>query len=361
MDGNYSCSLCSQVAVQCCLCSTPRTYLCQTCVLPHTSSKRIYHPLLPASTPAYVTKDNLAEHDHIVTARGKLMGQLEVASSQLAAERNALDQVFTEVYNSQIQRLYEICAAVYADISGYYERLQTEVETFRRDLAAADQYVSEDTRKYIEASFHIPQSCTFLDAKEEINGRIQIAAANSSLATQNCLFDVASKWGTLHCSCSDCCECKAVLVCKQPPPLRPSLPASSLWTCPTCKYEYNLSQTCGKCGAKQQVPNMSAMPQASSVSIPNHCWVCPQCRYEYNMQNSCGRCGFPRPLAVAAPKLVAPTGLQTGTNPCWTCPSCNYGYNTANTCVKCGEIIKGPRKGPPRITRLPSRRRDFSV
>jgi len=132
------------------------------------------------------------------------------------------------------------------------------------------------------------------------------------------------------------------------PGLGTSQPASPYWTCPTCKYEYNLSQTCGKCGAKQQVPNMSAMPQASSVSSPNPCWVCPQCRYEYNMQNSCGRCQYQRAPAVAAPNPVAPTGLQTGTNLCWTCPSCNYGYNVAQTCTKCGlQLQAGTQTASP--------------
>ena len=68
----------------------------------------------------------------------QLREKLEGLSTQLSEEKRALDQAFKEVYSSQVQRLYEICSAVYMDISGYYDRLQIDVEAFKQLLGKLD-------------------------------------------------------------------------------------------------------------------------------------------------------------------------------------------------------------------------------
>jgi len=207
MEDNYSCSLCPQVAVRCCLCSTPRIYLCPTCVLQHTS-KGSSHPLVPIDTPAHVTKANLAEHDCRTTALKQVREKLEGLSTQISEEKRALDQVFNEVYNQQVQRLNEICSAVYMDIQQYYEKLQTDIETFKQELATAQQSpsMSEVVRMYVKNGFHVPQPCTFLDAYSQMTQRIQISEAGSRLCSENCLAGVISKWNKRMCDCSNCTD-----------------------------------------------------------------------------------------------------------------------------------------------------------
>lgn len=398
MEANFSCSLCSNLAVQCCLCSTPRTYLCQACTGLHTSSKRICHSLLPASTPTYVTQDNLTEHNRKTTALKKLGGQLEVACAQLIEERRALDQIFNEVYTQQVKRLYDACCTVHADISGYYERLQADAEAFKRDLVDAEQspYISSSTRNYIQAGFHVPPSCVFFDILGEMNRRIQVTAMDNQLTAQNCLLEVVSKWRGSPCSCVDCCEIKKILACSpqdpnlywhcqmcsyqsnlgvacdycgfsnKPQPIALARSASQhsdthpRWICPQCQYSYNFHDQCMICGY-QETSALAARAQSSAepynsfrrseslnpneiaqMSNTNLCWACPQCKYEYNIQSTCTRCHYAR--AVIAPVSASQVGLQHGTmkaNPNWTCLRCGYAVNTAKICYKCGSQPEG--------------------
>lgn len=323
MEENFDCSLCSRAAVQCCLCSTPRTYLCKACIPQHTTSKSICHSLMPVSTPAYVTKENLAEHNSRMTALGKLRGQLDVASAQLPAERRALDQVVQDFYKSQQQRLDEVIYAVYMDISRYYESLQIDIDTFKQDLYAADQspYVSEVARKYIETGFHAPQPSAFLEVMNEMNSRIQISALGDQLGAQNCLLDAISRWKSAPCTCSDCYEIKEALIGK--PPLSSSQDLS-YWCCPQCSYQYNYGMACQYCPFSYE----SASGQA--YASPTY-WKCTACKFEYNQALTCEQCGkYPDNGEMASASAIATP------NPCWTCSQCQYEYNLQNTtCIRC--------------------------
>lgn len=217
MEENYSCSLCPEVAVRCCLCSNPRTYLCPSCVLQHTN-KSGSHPLVPTNTPAYVTKDNHTEHDRRVTALKKLSGKLEGLSAQLAEERRALDQAFNDVYTQQQQHLYEVLSAVYVDINGYYERLHADLEAFKQDLTTAEKgvSVSQVTEKYVKFGIHIPEVHTFLDARSAMTQRLQISTGANNLEAENCLRKMMTKWNPRMCSCSDCAEFRDTAMAEWP-------------------------------------------------------------------------------------------------------------------------------------------------
>lgn len=341
--------LCSYPADQCCLCSTPRIYLCQACTGRHTSSTQACHSLLPASTPTYVTQDNLVEYNRKTTALKKLTEQLEIARARLSEERRALDQVFNEVYTQQVKRLYDACSAVYADICRYYERLQTDVDAFNQELSKAAQnpYISHITRMYIEAGFHVPPSCIFFDALEEMNSRIQVMAMDGYLNTQNCLLKVAGQWRSVPCRCPDCCEIKDVLACQSPSGSsqgcakgrswsqprhasvlqaevqRGAVQASPYSTCLNCGYEYNITEACVKCGLLLQgsmispqvdrfqpsgagehprfmgyrVPecsptsvSLSIEPPARHANPPIGHWKCRYCGDDYQFNSKCSKC-----------------------------------------------------------------------
>jgi len=321
MDGNYSCSLCPQVAVQCCLCSTSRTYLCQTCVLPHTSSKIVYHPLVPVSTPAYVTKDNLAEYDRRMTALGKVRGQLEAVSAQLTAERSGLDQAFNDIYNQQTQRLYQVCSDIYADINAYYVRIQVDIEAFKQEINKTEQSqnVTDVARKYVEVGLHLVQPIAFLDIRGEMSRRIQVTATGDNLGVQDCLMTAFRQWKTAPCSCSDCCEIKAAL-----------LGTYQYWSCQMCGLYQNWATNCYQCRASNPAKMRSFSP---SIGANIH-WQCQNCKnLQSNIQKSCAQCGCARPPFVGVP---APTGLQReALLPNWICTNCNYTNCRLNVCEKC--------------------------
>jgi len=293
MEGNYSCSFCPQVAVRCCLCSSPRTYLCKDCVLHHTS-KSSSHPLVPIDTPPYVTKENLVSYDRRATALKQLKEQLEGLNTQLTQEKRALDQVFEEVYNSQAQRLYEICSAVYMDISGYYDRLQSEVETFKQGLESAS--VSQVLRKYVENGFHIPQPCAFLDARSQMTQRIQISEAGSPLCSENCLVGAIRIWNKRVCSCSNCEELKRVAL------------AECLYCGQTarqclCNQPKGPGPQPAQADAPMQVDSGDAYYGASPSGASEAPWRCQNCGQENSAQvarcqscqwvpvTKCGLCG----------------------------------------------------------------------
>ena len=336
MDGNYSCSLCPQVAVQCCLCSTSRTYLCQTCVQPHTSSKRVYHPLVPVSTPASVTKDNLAEYDRRMTALGKLRGQLEAVSAQLTAERSGLDQAFNDIYNQQTQRLYQVCFDIYADINAYYVRIHADIEVFKQEINKTEQSqnVTDVARKYIEVGLHLVQPIAFLDIRGEMSRRIQVTATGDNLRVQDCLMTAFRLWKTAPCSCSDCSEIKTAL-----------LGTNQYWSCQMCGLHQNWATNCYQCRASNPAKMRSF--SRSGYSLPNAYPTIPQC-------STCGvDCGGRCTSQRAQPSNSAsftPVNVQSPINTTPNTHNPAQGYNPQpapmtltryRKCRYCGDNFQG--------------------
>lgn len=278
MDGNFCCSLCPQQAVQCCLCSPRRTYLCRDCIQEHTSSKSTYHPLLPTSTPAFVTAANAAQYSQKVTTLRKLGRELEAVHTHLAQERGMLNQVFTDVYNQQARQLHKACSAVIEDTARYYDRLRSEIETFKQELVKAEQDfpVSEVTWKYVEGGFHVPRSGMLLDAASEMNKRIQVSIAAGHLSLGHCLLELVNREEACRGNCSNCREVKAALS----PMQSLSIPqASAFRTCPNCGYSNSLSDhKCQFCNYQPGRPLASTWKCRYCAKVqeePNtYCVVC---------------------------------------------------------------------------------------
>ena len=137
--------------------------------------------------------------------------------------------------------------------------------------------------------------------------------------------------------------------------------ASPYQICSACKFEYNMTPTCCKCGFNSQ-----------TVPTPaNSGWTCSVCKYEFNLQPACEYCGSSRfgletcsqqPLVPAAlstqeqcpsyseaqtasavpdqqPQFCSSPPQENFVDPssCWPCAVCNYQFNKVGTlsCSNC--------------------------
>lgn len=212
-QGNFSCSLCPQVATCCCLCSPTRTYLCSECISKHTE-RSTHHPIVSVTIPVYVTKTNLEAYFKGATALKKVTGELETLASQLAAERERLDLTFASFYSQLKQRLYEACSAVYLDIARDYEALEQDINSFKCELSQMEvgHPVSERLRKYVERGFHLPQEYNWPNIGGAFSGQVSIAVkSKQSLPTSSSLESMVTKWNLRICDCSNCLDIRQIL------------------------------------------------------------------------------------------------------------------------------------------------------
>ena len=296
MEMNFTCSLCRREAEQCCLCSPLRVYLCTDCISKHTSSQQVCHSIVPAATSPSVTPGNVGEYNRRHAVLNPLKLHLETVSAQLQQERSELKRIYTEVYDIQLQQLYEIMAATYRDISEYYDRLQTEIDTFKKEVTQAMQYVpvSAKTWKYVEKGLHLPQSCVFLDLQEEFTARVQVLSTGRPLP-KSALSTWISRCTPCACVCRECTEVMKTLLWQSKLTLCPacsqSLPSSGIcdycttltyskaeakhWSCRYCGEAKQTETVCTTCGHAQDDVKWSCFgcgeTNSGQLSICNSC------------------------------------------------------------------------------------------
>lgn len=147
--------------------------------------------------------------------------------------------------------------------------------------------------------------------------------------------------------------------------------SSQVWTCPKCRYEYNMQAhaNCQKCNTAKPNSGQSSEFQPQVAARPSTCqtcyqpvtacicraqfqslpvntsalrlaqaeqsvqvWTCAQCRYEYNLQETmmCLKCRAAKPGTGQG-------GMQGQQSQTWTCVHCSNSYNPreASECCYC--------------------------
>ena len=97
------------------------------------------------------------------------------------------------------------------------------------------------------------------------------------------------------------CEPCSAQLCAPSLPLLPLLgEVPKQWTCECGVFFYNSEDMCGDCGRirweavgemKEEEVYQRKIPGNEEGMLPNPYWKCGNCRYEYNMSEVCGKCG----------------------------------------------------------------------
>ena len=347
MEGNFSCSLCSAVAVHCCLCASPRVYLCQGCTGVHTAEKGICHPVVPAAIPSFITAENLPHYTRKVTAIRSLTASLTSLRTWLLQEKSRLEDVFREVWKEEMRKLEATLVEVYRDIGEYYDRLEREIEEFKQDLLKAEQEetVSELVEIYVERGFHIPEPCVFLDIKEKFR-LVSITKTEAQPLTENSLLawlspslcacpdctslQAALHWSHLPLTCENCglkspCTCVKCSLCTQ------YLPSTG--KCYNCNIQYDWK--CRYCGMVNSNTDTCCRVCCNKLDMEDwKCFGCGKCNPE--QQEMCVYCQSSKELGLY---LVNRGGVEVAEDmKMWRCKQCKQLNNLFfPCCIHCGQ------------------------
>lgn len=298
MQRNFSCSICSEEAVYCCLCLPVRSYLCPVCLPLHMAKACGVHPLAPATIPPYVDQTNLGDYFRKAACLSKLKESVDVVSAFLVEEHSRLYESYNAFHTLVAKRLYN----AYLEIDEHYNKLENELQEIKRDLANVEEghEVSPQVKQYLERGIH--QSGSFVDIERTLS---------QTLTGDGCRLNQRSEQ---RCECADCWEVRTVLL--------------GSWTCACRCLNSGEMRVCAECGAEKE----TRLGNCESST-------CSKCRF---MGNSKGN-------SLCLDCLVVTTSCSTPIGDTWTCVRCGCcNSSLVANCEGCRGVLPGSL--PPNVT-----------